>query len=224
MQEAAEAFLVGLFEDANLCAIHGKRVTVFPKDMELARRIRGDRSELPKIAPAPPRMPSPKPRTAAMPKKRPVPASSPPPPVKKAKIASKAVPRVPPPKPVIKRAAPKKVAKKPAPRKVLPPVPARQSMSFFAPPEGSFEMLMQIIEMQTIHGCWVDNILALLNPTSKKPGALDNDVWNTVVALKYLDAKLPDKWMEYELVVKKAVMFLKKKDVTNYKKFSVSFK
>lgn len=44
MQEAAEAYLVGLFEDANLCAIHAKRVTVFPKDMELARRIRGDRS------------------------------------------------------------------------------------------------------------------------------------------------------------------------------------
>ena len=43
MQEASEAYLVGLFEDTNLCAIHGKRVTIFPKDMILARRIRGER-------------------------------------------------------------------------------------------------------------------------------------------------------------------------------------
>ncbi len=43
LQEAAEAFLVGLFEDTNLCAIHAKRVTIMPKDMQLARRIRGDR-------------------------------------------------------------------------------------------------------------------------------------------------------------------------------------
>lgn len=43
LQEAAEAFLVHLFEDTNLCAIHGKRVTIMPKDMELAKRIRGDR-------------------------------------------------------------------------------------------------------------------------------------------------------------------------------------
>ena len=42
LQEAAEAFLVGLFEDSNLCAIHAKRVTVMPKDLKLARRIRGD--------------------------------------------------------------------------------------------------------------------------------------------------------------------------------------
>ncbi|KAM4528371.1 histone H3-like centromeric protein A [Odontesthes bonariensis] len=41
MQEAAEAFLVLLFSDANLCAIHAKRVTVFPRDIQLARRIRG---------------------------------------------------------------------------------------------------------------------------------------------------------------------------------------
>lgn len=40
LQEAAEAYLVGLFEDANLCAIHGKRVTLYVKDMQLARRIR----------------------------------------------------------------------------------------------------------------------------------------------------------------------------------------
>ena len=44
LQEAAEAFLVGLFEDSNLCAIHAKRVTVMPKDLKLARRIRGDAS------------------------------------------------------------------------------------------------------------------------------------------------------------------------------------
>jgi len=43
LQEAAEAYLVGLFEDANLCTIHGKRVTVMPKDIALARRIRGER-------------------------------------------------------------------------------------------------------------------------------------------------------------------------------------
>ena len=43
-QEAAEAFLVGLFEDTNLCAIHAKRVTIFPQDLQLARRIRGERS------------------------------------------------------------------------------------------------------------------------------------------------------------------------------------
>ena len=41
MQEAAEAHLVGLFEDANLCTIHAKRVTIMPKDLQLARRIRG---------------------------------------------------------------------------------------------------------------------------------------------------------------------------------------
>jgi histone H3 len=41
LQEATEAHLVGLFEDANLCTIHAKRVTVMPKDMQLARRIRG---------------------------------------------------------------------------------------------------------------------------------------------------------------------------------------
>merc|ERR1719440_1440598 len=40
LQEAAEAYLVGLFEDTNLCAIHAKRVTIMPKDMQLARRIR----------------------------------------------------------------------------------------------------------------------------------------------------------------------------------------
>ena len=43
LQEAAEAYLVGLFEDTNLCAIHAKRVTIMPKDMQLARRIRGEK-------------------------------------------------------------------------------------------------------------------------------------------------------------------------------------
>ena len=44
LQEAAEAFLVALFEDTNLCAIHAKRVTIMPKDLQLARRIRGERN------------------------------------------------------------------------------------------------------------------------------------------------------------------------------------
>ena len=56
LQEAVEAYLVSLFEgtlpffldlanlDTNLCAIHGKRVTIQPKDMQLARRLRGERS------------------------------------------------------------------------------------------------------------------------------------------------------------------------------------
>ena len=43
LQEAAEAYMVGVFEDTNLCAIHAKRVTIKPRDMALARRIRGDR-------------------------------------------------------------------------------------------------------------------------------------------------------------------------------------
>ncbi len=43
LQEAAEAYLVSLFEDTNLCAIHAKRVTIMSKDLQLAKRIRGDR-------------------------------------------------------------------------------------------------------------------------------------------------------------------------------------
>ena len=46
LQEAAEAYLVRLFEDTDLCAIHAKRVTIMTKDMHLARRIRGERSWL----------------------------------------------------------------------------------------------------------------------------------------------------------------------------------
>ena len=44
LQEAAEAYLVKLFDDANLCAIHARRVTIIPKDILLARRIRGERA------------------------------------------------------------------------------------------------------------------------------------------------------------------------------------
>ena len=43
LQEASESYLVGLFEDTNLCAIHAKRVTIMPKDMMLAKRIRGEK-------------------------------------------------------------------------------------------------------------------------------------------------------------------------------------
>ena len=42
LQEVAEAYLIGLFEDTNLCAIHTKRITIMPKDIQLARRIRGE--------------------------------------------------------------------------------------------------------------------------------------------------------------------------------------
>ena len=44
LQEAAEAYLVKLFDDANLCAIHARRVTIMPKDIQLARRIWGERA------------------------------------------------------------------------------------------------------------------------------------------------------------------------------------
>ena len=44
LQEAAEAYLVRLFDDANLCAIHARRVTIMQKDIQLARRIRGERA------------------------------------------------------------------------------------------------------------------------------------------------------------------------------------
>jgi len=44
LQEASESYLVGLFEDTNLCAIHARRVTIMPKDIQLARRIRGERT------------------------------------------------------------------------------------------------------------------------------------------------------------------------------------
>ncbi|CAG2116021.1 unnamed protein product [Medioppia subpectinata] len=44
LQEAAEAYIVGLFEDTNLCAIHARRVTIMPRDIQLSRRIRGERT------------------------------------------------------------------------------------------------------------------------------------------------------------------------------------
>jgi histone H3 len=43
IRKASEAYLVGLFEDTNLCAIHAKRVTIMPKDIQLTRRIRRER-------------------------------------------------------------------------------------------------------------------------------------------------------------------------------------
>ncbi|XP_074364220.1 histone H3.3-like [Apium graveolens] len=42
LQEASEAYLVGLFHDVNLCSIHAMRMTIMPKDIQLARRIRGE--------------------------------------------------------------------------------------------------------------------------------------------------------------------------------------
>ena len=44
LQEASEAYLVGLFEESNLCAIHAKRVTIMTKDIQLAQCIQGERS------------------------------------------------------------------------------------------------------------------------------------------------------------------------------------
>jgi histone H3/H4 len=43
LQDATEDYIVHIIEDTNLCAIHAKRVTIKPKDMQLARRIRGER-------------------------------------------------------------------------------------------------------------------------------------------------------------------------------------
>ena len=43
LQEATEAYVVGLFEDTNLCAVHANRVTIMSKDILLARRIRGEK-------------------------------------------------------------------------------------------------------------------------------------------------------------------------------------
>ena len=46
LQEASEAYHVGLFEDTNLCALHSKRKTIQPKDIQLACRIRGETTEV----------------------------------------------------------------------------------------------------------------------------------------------------------------------------------
>jgi hypothetical protein len=55
LQEASEAYLVTLFEDTQLCAIHAKRVTITPRDMALARRIRKDAFDDTNVhVPAPP--------------------------------------------------------------------------------------------------------------------------------------------------------------------------
>ncbi|KAE8259375.1 hypothetical protein A4X13_0g1057 [Tilletia indica] len=43
LQEASEAYIVDLFHDVNLAAIHAKRVTILPRDMHLARRLRGEK-------------------------------------------------------------------------------------------------------------------------------------------------------------------------------------
>jgi len=43
LQEASEAYLIGLFEDTQLCAVHAKRVTIMVRDVQLARRLRGER-------------------------------------------------------------------------------------------------------------------------------------------------------------------------------------
>ena len=48
IQESVEAFSIGMFEDINLCAIHARRVTNMPKDMQLALRIRGESHLIPK--------------------------------------------------------------------------------------------------------------------------------------------------------------------------------
>ena len=43
LHEASESYLVGMMEDANLRAIHAKRYTIQPRDIQLACRIRGDK-------------------------------------------------------------------------------------------------------------------------------------------------------------------------------------
>jgi histone H3 len=42
LQEASESYLVDLFGDTNLLALHARRVTIMPRDLYLARRIRGE--------------------------------------------------------------------------------------------------------------------------------------------------------------------------------------
>ena len=46
LQDGVESYLIGLFEDANLAAIHAKRVTIMPRDIVLAKRIRGEQEKL----------------------------------------------------------------------------------------------------------------------------------------------------------------------------------
>jgi len=49
LHEAAESYLIGLFEDTNLCAVHAKRATIMPRAIHLARRIRGENERLGRI-------------------------------------------------------------------------------------------------------------------------------------------------------------------------------
>ena len=44
LQEATEAYVTGLLSDSNLCALHAKRVTLMSRDVQLARRLRGERA------------------------------------------------------------------------------------------------------------------------------------------------------------------------------------
>ena len=43
MQEATESYMINLFADTCMCAIHGGRVTIMPRDIQLARRLRGEK-------------------------------------------------------------------------------------------------------------------------------------------------------------------------------------
>eukprot|EP00388_Colpodella_angusta_P046837 GDKK01070766.1.p2 GENE.GDKK01070766.1~~GDKK01070766.1.p2 ORF type:complete len:109 (-),score=26.67 GDKK01070766.1:161-487(-) len=43
IQEATESYMISLLADTNLLAIHAQRVTIFPRDVKLARRLRGER-------------------------------------------------------------------------------------------------------------------------------------------------------------------------------------
>ena len=43
LQESTEAYVISLLSDANLCSLHAKRVTAMPSDLQLARRLRGER-------------------------------------------------------------------------------------------------------------------------------------------------------------------------------------
>lgn len=68
LQESAEAYLVGLFEDTNLCALHAHRTTIMASDLHLARRIRGERAiekePAKDVFPAPLALPAPHPAQA----------------------------------------------------------------------------------------------------------------------------------------------------------------
>ena len=44
LYEAAESYIIHIFEDTNLCVIHARHIMIMPKDMKLARKIRGETS------------------------------------------------------------------------------------------------------------------------------------------------------------------------------------